>query len=100
MLNYLNSVLDVPEQADKPVRILHPSFRDFLLDSERCLDHIFLINAKVTHCYLFDCYLRIMLIHLQRNMCSLQQLGTWASQISKLDVNKNIPLFVQYACRY
>lgn len=100
MLNYLNSVLDVPEQENKPVRILHPSFRDFLLDPERCSDHMFLINAKVIHRHLFDCCLRIMSIHLRRNMCNLQQPGTRASQISKSDVDKNIPLPVQYACRY
>jgi hypothetical protein len=63
-LNCLHLVLDVPEQENKLVRVSHPSFCDFLLDSERCLDHMFLIDAKVTHCHLFDCCLRIMLIHL------------------------------------
>lgn len=99
-LNRLHSVLDVPEQENKPVRVLHPSFRDFLLDPERCSDHMFSIDVKVAHCHLFDCCLRIMSIHLRRNICNLQQPGTRASEISKSDVDKNIPLPVQYACRY
>ena len=70
-LNYLHLVLDILEQENKLVRILHPSFYNFLLDLERCLDQMFLIDAKDTHYYLFDCCLRIMSSYLQRNMCDL-----------------------------
>jgi hypothetical protein len=91
-LNYLRSVLDIPEQENKPVRILHPSFRDFLLNSERCSDQMFLIDAKGIHYHLFNYCLRIMSSYLQRNICNLQQPGTRASKISKSDVDKNIPL--------
>jgi len=91
-LNCLHLVLDVPKQEDKLIRVLHLSFYDFLLDLERCLNHMFSIDAKAAHYYVFNCCLRIMLIHLQRNVCNLQQLGTRASEISKSDIDKNIPL--------
>jgi hypothetical protein len=100
MLNCLHSVLDVPERENRLIRLLHPSFRDFLLDPERCSNNTFLIDAKDTHRHLFDCCLRIMSKHLRRNMCNLQRPGTRASDVPKSDVDKSIPLSVQYACRY
>lgn len=33
-LDFLHSVLGVPKYLDKPVRILHLSFRDFLLNTD------------------------------------------------------------------
>lgn len=100
MLNHLRSVLDIQEQDNDRIRILHPSFRDFLLDSERCSDQMFLIDTEGTHYYLLDCCLRLMSSHLRKNMCDLQQPGTRAGKISRSDVDKNIPLPVQYACCY
>ena len=41
VLRYLHSVLDVPETGNSPIRLLHPSFRDFLLDKQRCQDKKF-----------------------------------------------------------
>ena len=38
ILKQLQAVLDVPDALDLPVRLLHPSFRDFLLDKNRCSD--------------------------------------------------------------
>ncbi|OCL10856.1 hypothetical protein AOQ84DRAFT_374537 [Glonium stellatum] len=35
-LNDLHSVLEIPESQPNPIRLLHPSFRDFLLAKERC----------------------------------------------------------------
>ena len=42
----------------------------------------------------------LMSSHLRKNMCDLQQPGTRAGKISRSDVDKNIPLPVQYACCY
>lgn len=35
-LNDLHSVLEVPNNQETPVRLIHPSFHNFLLDKERC----------------------------------------------------------------
>jgi hypothetical protein len=40
-LRYLRSVLDVSENQGSLIRLLHPSFRDFLLDKRRCCDQHF-----------------------------------------------------------
>jgi len=71
MLNYLHSVLDVPKRKNKLIRLLHPSFRDFLLNPERYSNTTFLINIKNTHRHLFDCCLKIISKHLRRNIYNL-----------------------------
>ena len=37
-LNDLHSVLDVPKEETQPLRLHHPSFRDYLLSNIRCKD--------------------------------------------------------------
>lgn len=37
-LEDLHSVLDVPKDQTLPLRLHHPSFRDFLLKNDRCKD--------------------------------------------------------------
>ena len=34
----LHAVLDIPTNTNRPLRLHHPSFRDFLIDKERCSD--------------------------------------------------------------
>lgn len=41
VINPLTSVLNVPENEKSPIRLLHPSFPEFLLDRKRCLEDIF-----------------------------------------------------------
>ena len=40
------NVLDVPKDQTQPLRLHHPSFRDFLLDSDRCKDPKFWVDEK------------------------------------------------------
>ncbi len=40
-LGSLHSLLDVPEQEGRLIRLLHPSFREFLLDRQRCSNAMF-----------------------------------------------------------
>jgi hypothetical protein len=40
-LDLLHSVLSIPSNADTPVRLLHLSFGDFLLDTEKRGKHLF-----------------------------------------------------------
>jgi hypothetical protein len=99
-LHSLHSVLDVPQEETRPIRLLYPSFRDFLLNPARCLNQIFLVDARATHCHLLNYYLRLMKNHLRRNMCNLERPGIRAHDLAKADVDKFIPLPIQYACRY
>lgn len=99
-LQSLHSVLDVPEDESKPIRLLHPSFRDFLLDPVRCQTEMFSIDDKEIHGRLFHDCLLLMKNHLKRNMCKLDHPGIRAYDMHKADVDSFIPRSVQYACRY
>jgi hypothetical protein len=48
-LNGLRSILDIPEEPVQPIRLHHPSFRDFLLDANRCSDLNFQVDEKQAH---------------------------------------------------
>jgi hypothetical protein len=48
-LRPLHSILRVPNSLNSSVRLLHPSFRDFLLDKQRCRDQHFWVDEKEAH---------------------------------------------------
>jgi hypothetical protein len=100
ILGSLHSVLDVPEHHDSPIRLLHPSFRDFLLDEQRCLDDQFRVNEKRAHRDLVDSCLKVMSNALKRDMCGLQMPGVLTSEVESNTVSHCLPGHVQYACRY
>ncbi|KAF8541983.1 hypothetical protein BDD12DRAFT_877394 [Trichophaea hybrida] len=70
-LDSLRSVLDVSESEDGGIQLLHPSFRDFLLDKKRCNDPLFYIDQKKAHNDLFISCLNLMSKHLKEDMCNL-----------------------------
>lgn len=100
MLNNLGSVLDISEDDEKQINILHPSFRDFLLDSARCSNKRFAISTKQLHYDLFERCLAIMHSSLHKDMCELKRPAAKARDVSRTQVDKFIPLPVQYACSY
>jgi hypothetical protein len=101
-LDSLRSVLSVPENQleDPGIRLLHPSFRDFLLDEQRCLDLQFWIDEKATHSYLSISCLELMSGHLKRDMCNLRLPGTIISDVANQAIDNYVPLDVRYACCY
>jgi hypothetical protein len=99
-LIHLHSVLDVPKSQDGVIRLLHPSFCDFLLDEQRCLNPQFWVDKKQAHRHLFACCLQIMSDHLRRDICNLREPGARTAEINKIELTQHIPLHVQYACRY
>ncbi|KAI0506295.1 WD40-repeat-containing domain protein [Xylaria bambusicola] len=99
MLRCLYSVLDIAEQAGGRIRLVHPSFRDFLLDPTRASDRGITVDAKATHRDLLFCCLRLMKEYLKRNMCNIESPGTRVHEIPKDRIDQLISHPVQYACR-
>ena len=98
-LDSLRSVINIPEDESQPARLFHLSFRDFLLDSQRCSDSRFHIDEKERHTRLFrKCMSHIS--QLQENICNLWGPGVLITKISDDTIQKSIPPHVQYACRY
>jgi len=95
----LHSVLNIPENEMEPVRLFHPSFRDFLLDSRRCIDPRFQIDANQGHIQLFrKCMGLISKLH--KNICNLPEVGILVTDISGDVIQQHIPSHVRYGCRY
>ena len=98
-LALLHSVLSVPQSADSPIRLLHLSFRDFLVGSDKREENVFWIDEKQTHANMAANCLRI-LGRLKQDICGVRAPGTPRSAVSSEDINKCLPPEVQYACLY
>jgi hypothetical protein len=98
-LRPLHSVLDISESNDSTIQLFHVSFRDFLLDKDRCHEK-FWIDEKRTHGDLAESCLQVMSNALRRDICGLQLPGTLISEVQESRVRDSLPIDVQYACRY
>jgi hypothetical protein len=99
-LRSLHSVLEVPKDQGSPVRLFHLSFRDFLLNRERCTNPQFWVDEEKAHENLLLRCLKLMSEHLRKDICNLRLPGTLASEIKKSKVKQYLPLELQYACCY
>ncbi|KAL2809542.1 WD40-repeat-containing domain protein [Aspergillus granulosus] len=102
-LNRLHSVLNVPEDCSLPVRLLHLSFRDFLLDEQTRKTEDskkFWIDKAAVHQVLTEKCLMIMNQTLKRDICEVSDVGYQRSDISPQTIEKYMPAELQYACRY
>ncbi|KAH7134334.1 WD40-repeat-containing domain protein [Dactylonectria macrodidyma] len=98
-LDLLHSVLSIPSDQS-PVRLLHLSFRDFLVDSEKRGKNMFWIDQKKVHNRLATNCLRVMEEHLRTDICKLVQPGTSRSSISPQAIESHIPPHLAYSCLY
>ncbi|KAJ3496631.1 hypothetical protein NLG97_g2518 [Lecanicillium saksenae] len=98
-LDFLHSVLDVPVNNSEPVRLMHLSFRDFLVDSGRKDAHKFQIDERYSHELLFVGCMEAMQ-SLRRDICAVSDPATLRLSIPKSTIDSCIPASLQYACRH
>lgn len=99
-LEPLYSVLDIPQDKNLPVQLFHPSFRDFLLDKNRCSDLHFWIDERQAHRTLADNCIRLMSSSLKQDICGLKAPGVLVTDVASSRVDQCLPLEVRYACLY
>jgi hypothetical protein len=99
-LEDLHAILDIPEDQKCPIRLHHPSFRDFLLNKNRCNDSNFWVEEKQAHRTLTDKCIQLMSTSLKRNIYGLDAPGMLAAGIESGQVKQCISPDVQYACLY
>jgi hypothetical protein len=99
-LDELHSILDIPRDQNQPLRLHHPSFRDFLLNKERCTNTNFQVSERKMHQTLADKCIEIMSKALKRNICGLDSFGTSIKDVNDSRVQLNLPREVQYSCLY
>jgi hypothetical protein len=99
-LDSLHSVLSIPTDQHSPVRLLHLSFREFLIDPEKQGTSPFWVNQKEIHEIVGTKCLKLMSDSLKENICDLKSPGTLRAEIDRKTIDDNLPAEVQYACSY
>lgn len=97
MLDMLHSVLSAPSSLHEPVRLLHLSFRDFLL--KKTAENAFWVDEAQTHKAMASNCLRVMDC-LQQDICQLGDPATHRSSVDPEKINTHLPPELQYACLY
>ena len=87
-------------KTSTPVRPLHASFYDFLVDEKRSGE--FFIQQGNVHCALAIASLSVMRTCLCFNICGLETSYVANAKVADLDkkVEKNIPQYLLYACKF
>ncbi|RKK90937.1 hypothetical protein BFJ68_g16337 [Fusarium oxysporum] len=99
-LDALHSVLNIPLERTMPVRLLHLSFRDYLVNPENKETLEFWVDEKLAHRRLAKHCLRLMRGALRENICGLSFPGIRRSAVDDIKLEKCIPLELQYACMH
>jgi hypothetical protein len=101
-LDSLHSVLSVPNNKDAPVRLLHLSFREFLVDPQKQGKSLFWVDEKSTHQKLASRCLELMsgTSGLRQDICALLSSGVLRDEIDEQTVAGSLSPDLQYACRY
>jgi hypothetical protein len=99
-LRHLHSLLLVPTNETKEIRIFHKSFPDFLQGNKRCTNPRFYIDSKTHHSHMALRCLELVK-KLKRNPCSL---STFTMNQDVLDLpqllENKLGGAVRYACSY
>ena len=95
-LDGFHSVLSVPENINAPVRILHLSFRDFLIN----IKSTFYVDKQETHRKIASHCLRVMETRLKHNICGLASYGTEHKDIDSQVIKQHLTAELQYSSRY
>ena len=100
ILGYMASFLTGTTDSSTPVRPLHASFYDFLLD-QKWSGEFFIDKAEVHH-ELALASLHVMQDRLRFNICGLETSYVRNSAVADLEIKieKNIPLYLLYSCQF
>ncbi|VUC21069.1 unnamed protein product [Clonostachys rosea] len=98
-LDSLHSVLNVPTSEESPIRMLHLSFHDFLVDP-RYRGHPFWVDKLEVHSRLAVRCLDIMSDRLRMDICEIKHPGTDRRSVERHIISSYIKPELEYACLY
>jgi NACHT domain len=100
-LIHLHSIVILPEDDTQVIRLLHPSFFDFLINPDRCLNMKLVVNAEAQHTLLAQACLHAMR-DLRRNMCRIETPIIFQNKVANhsAHISRYISPHLQYACRH
>ena len=94
------SLLNIPLSCDSPIRILHPSFCDFLTSRERCTTDHFWVDYQHLHEELCSACLHVLDSDLEPNDSHVQHPGLLSADLDRKHLRQTLPGHVRYASRY
>jgi hypothetical protein len=97
-LEDLHAILDIPEDRSRPLRLHHPSFRDFLLDKDRWTELHFWVDEKQAHRTLAANCMQLMSNSLKHDICGIGVPGMLVGNVESSLVEQCLPPEVKYAC--
>jgi hypothetical protein len=104
ILRCLSSVLLYEHTSHEPVRLIHPSFPDFLTHKGRCTDVRYFVDSAEYHPLPALRCLQIMNADLRRDICDLRDPSMFNCDIPELEreqrLDKNVSIQLRYACKY
>jgi hypothetical protein len=100
-LRQLHAVVIVPDDDAGVIRLIHPSFYQFLTDPIRCSDSHFLVKIEMHHSILAQACLDIM-DNLTPNICEIKNTSCLNADVQGLleKIPAFIPSSLLYACRH
>ena len=99
-LEDLHAILDIPKDQICPLHLHHPSFRDFLLDKDRCIDRKFWVDERQAHRTLADDCIQLMSNSLKQDVCGQKAPSTLVTDVKGTRIEQCLSLEVRYACLY
>jgi hypothetical protein len=100
-LSRLHSIVIVPEDGLQVIRLVHPSFFDYMTNPARCLNSKFAVDAGSQNTLLARVCLDVMK-GLRRDICGINDPSILNSEVGDLParIKTHIPPELQYACRH
>ena len=100
-LQQLQAIITLPNDGVGVIRLIHPSFFDFIVDPTRCHDEQFRINLQEQHTIMAEKCL-IMMKRLQKDICGIRDPTKFNHEVPDLPemISNHISCSLQYACRY
>ena len=101
LLHQLHSVLRMSNDSNTPIRTLHASFGDYLLNPH--IKHSFWIDGREIHCQIALRCLDILQFsdYLSKgDICGLKKPGFARKDVDIPTINEKLPAEIRYACCY
>jgi hypothetical protein len=93
-----HAILNVPKDPKSPIQLHHPSFRDFLLDKDRCGN--FWASEKEVNGQLAKQCIQLMSTSLKEDICNVKMPGIYTHEVEPSLIENHLTTEVQYACQY
>lgn len=102
VMTRLYSVVITPDIDDEHIRLIHPSFPDYLTDERRCTEKQYFIDKSNRHADIAYLALQHMRKMLKRNICELEDPMVLNEEIMDLPglLAFHIPSHLRYSCFY